>query len=247
MVNILVVGDPHARQGVSMRRFTWLGKLIKDSKPDYVVNMGDHWDFPSLSAYDKGKRCFEGRRYQHDLNAGHEALEAIDSACKGWRGKRFILKGNHEHRIVRAVEDNAMLEGTLGLNDLENSRWESVLFLENLELEGVLFSHYYTSGRMGYAISGENPAKTLIMKQLRSCVMGHSHIFDYATRTDAKGKRVTGLVAGCYLDPQQYEDYAGPQGNRMFWKGVVMLTVNSPGSFDMDQISISRLEAAYGK
>jgi len=29
---------------------------ICDLKPHYVIHLGDHWDFPSLSKYDKGKK-----------------------------------------------------------------------------------------------------------------------------------------------------------------------------------------------
>jgi len=42
---------------------TWAGQYAVDKKPDVIVHIGDHWDMPSLSHYDKGTKSFEGRRY----------------------------------------------------------------------------------------------------------------------------------------------------------------------------------------
>ena len=48
-------------------RFTWLGNLIFEEKPDVVVCLGDWFDMASLSSHDKGKKSFEGRRYKQDV------------------------------------------------------------------------------------------------------------------------------------------------------------------------------------
>src|ERR1043165_5259660 len=76
-IDILVVGDAHAKPGVSNRRFDWLGKYIVETRPKVVVDMGDWSDMESLSSYDKGKKSFEGRRYKKDIAAGAEARQRV--------------------------------------------------------------------------------------------------------------------------------------------------------------------------
>jgi hypothetical protein len=66
----LVIPDPHAHFQHHNKRAEWLGKLILDIKPDAVINIGDTWDMPSLSHYDKGRKGFQGRTYRADIDAG---------------------------------------------------------------------------------------------------------------------------------------------------------------------------------
>ena len=68
----LVIPDSHAHPDHHNKRADWLGKLILDLKPDVVVNLGDMWDLPSMSGYDKGKKSFWGRTYKKDIEAGLE-------------------------------------------------------------------------------------------------------------------------------------------------------------------------------
>jgi hypothetical protein len=44
----LIIPDAHAHPDYSNDRFTWLGKLIGDVRPDVVINIGDWFDLPSL-------------------------------------------------------------------------------------------------------------------------------------------------------------------------------------------------------
>ena len=66
----LVVPDIHAHPDHNNDRADWLGKLILDIKPDVVVNIGDMWDMPSMSSYDKGTKGFYGRSYRKDWMPG---------------------------------------------------------------------------------------------------------------------------------------------------------------------------------
>ena len=105
---ILVIGDAHAKPGVSNRRFDWLGKFIADTKPDVVVDIGDWADMESLSSYDKGKRSFEGRRYKRDVEAAIDARERVNYGMRGMsrRPTLVALTGNHTERIARAAQSN---------------------------------------------------------------------------------------------------------------------------------------------
>ena len=74
-IDILVIPDAHAQPAVDNERFSLLGRMICDVRPDVVVSIGDLFDLPSLSSYDVGRKSFEGRTYADDIDAGLEAQE----------------------------------------------------------------------------------------------------------------------------------------------------------------------------
>lgn len=247
MKNILIIPDSHVRPGVGHRRWHWLGKFIKEHKPDVVVDLGDFADMESLSSYDKGKKSFEGRRYRKDVDAAVEAREILSGYIpKGVR--RIGLLGNHEHRIDRAVDLAPELDGMLSCSDLQHEAlgWEVVPFNEPVNVAGMWFSHYWPSGVMGRPVSGKNHAQRLIDTQHVSTVQGHSHLWAYAEATTPGGKKIQSIVAGCFLDKDQKENYAG-QANNMWYKGVTLLqNVEAGYARSFWRISVNDLESMYG-
>ena len=93
---------------------------------------------PSLSSYDVGTKSFEGRRYKADIEAVHSGMEYLLAPIKAYNAKaakghrerynpRLVLTmGNHENRIVRVINSDPKLDGTIGLGDLNYERygWE---------------------------------------------------------------------------------------------------------------------------
>lgn len=260
--SILVIGDAHAKPGVSNERFTWLGKWAREKRPDIIVDMGDWADMPSLSSYDYGTKCYEGRRYYKDVEAATDArtrfndaisspLEDVGSrVANDYNPTKIALGGNHdEGRILKAIESDPKLSGTIGVRDLghEAQGWDYVPFREPVTIQGFHFCHYLASGVMGRPISGETPSLSLIRKTLVSSVVGHSHLMEIAHRTQPSGKRVWGIVAGCFLAENQWESYAH-QANRLWWKGAILLRGADKGDFDsMETISVKELRAMYGR
>ena len=243
----LIIPDSHAHPDHHNKRYEWLGHLITEVKPDVVIDMGDWWDMASLSSYDKGTKGFEGRRYKKDIEAGLDAQDKMMSIIKKQKKKlpRFIRTlGNHEDRITRAVERDPVLEGTIGTADLLSKEygWEEFPYLTPVEVDGVTYQHYFTSGIMGRPISGERHAQTLILKQLSSCTQGHSHLFDYCVRTDVAGRKIHGCVVGVYQD--YWADFAGP-ANRMWNAGVVIKRDVYRGEYDLEHVSLKRLKKLY--
>ena len=73
---ILVIPDTQVKPGVNTDHLEWAGRYAVKMKPDVIVHIGDHWDMPSLSSYDKkGSRQMEGKRYVQDIAAGNEAMD----------------------------------------------------------------------------------------------------------------------------------------------------------------------------
>lgn len=253
----LVIGDAHAKPGVSNDRFTWLGKLALDRKPDYIIDMGDWADMPSLSSYDKGRKSFEGRRYKHDIAASVDAYRKFDAPIAKYnknrannhktqyKPKKIKLIGNHEERILRAQEASPELEGVINLEDVgyDQFGWKASPFLHPIPIDGVYYNHYFTSGILGRPIGGDNPAAVTLRKQFVSCTSAHTHIRDFAERTRADGQRILGLVAGCFFE--HHEAYAGP-ANDMWWRGVIICHNVKDGYYDPEFISLSEVKRRYG-
>lgn len=252
MTTHLIIPDPHAHPDFNNNRFTWLGKLIVDIKPDVVICMGDWADMPSLCSYDEGTSGFEGRRYTHDiwhaLDAQERMFEPIRKAKK--RLPRFIMhEGNHEHRIKRAIELNASsLDGIISINDLKYDvfGWEFIQYNGATPainvVDGIAYAHYHSSGIMGRPISGIHPAYQLLAKQYMSSTQGHIHTTDYCVRTTAQGRMIHGLIAGVYQDWQA--SFAGV-ANDMWWKGVIVKRGVHRGSYDPQWIGLNTIRNSY--
>lgn len=258
MTSHLIIPDTHVKPGCNKERFKWLGELIVDRKPDKIICLGDFADMESLCSYDRGKKDYNGRRYKADIEAAIEAQEILFGPLNTYnenqkknhktryRPQMYMLYGNHEHRITRAIEmDHVLLEGLISLDDLkyEDFGWDTYPFLDIVHLDGIAYSHYFVSGVMGRPISGEHPAATLLRKQMMSCTAGHSHLFDISRRTRADGRHIRGLVAGCYFD--HYEPYAGP-ANDLWYRGVFLKTNVKKGEYDLQEFSIQEMKRRYG-
>lgn len=210
----IVIGDTQVKPGVPTDHLTWIGQYIVDQfagQDVAIVHVGDHADMESLSSYDKGKKSMEGRRIVADIEAANAAFSRLNAPLKAynakrkkaqrWEPERYITLGNHEHRIVRAAELDAQLDGFLSLDDLNYAEegWKVIPFLDVLELDGVAYSHYFYHPNTGRPFSGEN--LMLRLKQLgRSFTMGHQQGMNRAHRQVGK-RRHHGLVNGSCLTP----------------------------------------------
>lgn len=242
----LVIPDSHAHPDYHNKRYTWLGKLIVDIKPDVVIDIGDWWDMASLCSYDKGTKGFEGRRYKRDIEAGIEAQDRLKEPLRRAKRKlpRFVRTlGNHENRINRVVENDAVLEGTISLKDLQSKEygWEEIPFLTPIEIDGIDYCHYFTSGVMGKPIGGIHGAHSLLTKRHKSSTMGHTHTFDHKVHSTGN-HHIHGMVCGVYQD--YYADYAGP-ANGMWRSQVVVKRGVENGNYDFETISLERIKREY--
>lgn len=232
----------------------WAGKYAAAKKPDRIIHIGDHYDMPSLSSYDKGKRSFEGRRYLKDIEAGNrglflfmEPIYAEKQRCidrgEDWDCTFDFALGNHEERIWRATQDAPELHGLIGYKDfnLEWYGWTVHDFLKVFVLDGVAYSHYFVSGSMGRPVTS---ARAMLTKKHMSCVMGHVQKYEIDIQYDAQGKRITGLFAGCYTPHN--EVYLNPQGNAGMWRGVHVLYGVHNGEFTSNAVDIWYLRDRFG-
>lgn len=250
----MVIPDTQVKPNGSVDHLRWAGQYAAEKKPDVIIHLGDHWDMPSLSVYDVGKKSFEGRRYADDIQAGLKGMAAFLAPIraeqqrlrinkkKRWNPRLVFIIGNHEQRIERAIESDAKLEGLIGYKDLQLDKlgWETYDFLAPVVIDGICYSHYFTSGVMGRPVSS---AKLMIQKKMMSCVMGHVQDREIAYARKADGSHVTGLFAGIFYVHD--EDYLTPQTNGS-WSGIWMFHDVDDGAFHEQPISIQSLGRKYG-
>lgn len=224
----IIIPDTQAKEGVPSEHLGWIGQYLTDKYAGRagvdvtLIHLGDHFDMPSLSSYDKGKRQMEGRRYRADVKAGNAAFDLLCSAQedynrlhprKRWEPAKHFLLGNHEDRIDRACMDNAQLDGTLGYHDLnvgiapgeiegdrsvEHHGWNVHEFLDPLRLDGVSYAHYFTNPANGHPVAGmiESRIKTIGT----TFTQGHQQGLKVGMLDTFFGRK-RGVVAGSCLTP----------------------------------------------
>jgi hypothetical protein len=228
----LIIADTQAKPEHDMEYLECIGRYIVAKKPDVIVHIGDHFDFPSLSSYDKGKKSFEGRRLVEDIKAGHDGMKALlgplfelqerqrSNRKKVYSPRMIFCTGNHEFRADRFANDNPEFEGFVGVRELglEDYGWEVYPFLKPAVVDGISYVHYLANPFTGKPYGGN--ALNQLKNVGKSFVVGHKQLLDCAIRPTLDGQMQIGIVNGaCYPFD---EPYKGFQGNHHF-RGVTML------------------------
>lgn len=251
----LVIPDCQVRDGDDFEYLRSLGRYIVKKQPDKIICIGDFADMPSLSSYDVGKKSFEGRRYLKDVEAAKDAMDALFEPINSYNESQrknkhkvytpelHLTLGNHENRINRAVELDAKLEGVLSIDALAYASygWNVYPFLDVIIIDGVAYSHYFTSGLLGRPVT---TAQACLNKKHMSCIQGHQQGLQIATGHRADGTQLTSVIAGSFYEHD--EDYLGPQGNK-HWRGFLVLHEVSNGHFDLMPVSLKYLKERYSK
>jgi hypothetical protein len=247
----VVIPDTQTKSGVPTAHLRWIGNYLVDQfagKNLTVIHLGDHWDMPSLSSYDKGKKAMEGRRYEADIKAGNLAFEILCAPLEAhmahnknsWSPRRIFLDGNHEHRVTRAAEADAQLDGLINLDHMDTRGWERYGFLEPVTVDGVCYSHYFYNPMTGRPYGGTN-VESRLKTVGHSFTMGHQQGLKWGRVDTVQGPHL-GLVAGsCYLHD---EDYLGPQSVG-YWRGIVVCHQVAGGSYDPMFVSLDFLCRKY--
>jgi hypothetical protein len=258
MESILVWPDSQIIPGCPTEHIIALGNYAVIHQPEYIVNLGDMWDFPSLSSYDIGKKAHEGARYQEDIRAGYQALLDFESPLyhddrykqkhkkKLYKPTKYFLIGNHEFRLQKYINDYPILEGKLSFNDLglEGLRWKRFDYLDIVDINGVKFSHKFLNpdslSRQPFSSSIDTQLKTLGF----SFVAGHLPGLQIANpRYGIDGRITRAVITGSfYLHDFNYQQ--PPQGNQ-YWRGAIHLKNVKDGNFILEELPIDFLMKNY--
>lgn len=254
---VVVFSCGHADPSASNERFSWLGEFLYDLKPDMVVDLGDGADMRSLNTYDtRYPQAIVNQSYEEDIDSYNDAMERIRWKFRYHRRKRPFyvgFEGNHENRIKKALSHDPRLEGSkygVSFSHLQTKQWfDEYHEYENsapalVDYDGVVYGHYVSSGNFGTAMATKHHGYSLVEKLASSATVGHTHKFSYYFKGDARPKPLHGLVVGCFKGKE--EGWAG-QANAEWRKGVVVKRELNNGSYDMEWVSMSKLERVYGK
>lgn len=245
-----ILPDTQVKKGVPLDHLEAAGNYIVDRKPDVIVHLADHWDMPSLSEYDRGKKSFEGRRYKDDIEAGLEGMEVFlgpinrynairkKNKEKLYKPRMIFTTGNHEYRIERTIEAEPRLEGMIGQHDfkLKKFGFEVYPFLTPVEINGVYYAHYFYNPMTGKPYGGK--CHTRLNNIGFSFTMGHQQGKDVGEKHLANGQTLRGLVCGSFY--QHDEDYKGPQGNH-HWRGCIYKHEVKDGNYCLLELSLDYL------
>jgi len=245
----VMIPDTQIKKGVPVKHIVAAGNWIREHlKPgDKVIIIGDWWDFPSLSSYDRpGSQDWENKDLDEDIESGNNAMAMFFSAV-GKLNKKLdwhFCEGNHEHRMTRAREAaETRIYGSVfsykRLN-LERCKWHP--FLNIKTLNGVHYSHYFTDPNAHTDRPIGGTIQNRLRKLMGSFVMGHQQEHRFDQLMTVNGKFIHGLVSGRFYAHD--EDYRGPQKNRE-WSGVNVLNDVRNGEYDIMPLSQRYLEREY--
>lgn len=252
----LIIPDTQVKDGVPLDHLTWIGKYWAAKKPDVVIHLGDHADMPSLSSYDKGKRAIENRRYSVDIWAANHGFDLLNQPVNDYNAMRrrnkkslyspekHITLGNHEYRIERFVEDQAILEGTLSMDALNYERhgWNVHKFKKPIYIDDIAYCHFFSNpdSIMNHPVGGT--AENRLNKLGMSHTQGHQQIHKIGVKHLPNGRVLRCLVNGtCYLHD---EDYLGPQGND-YLRAIFLKFEVEDGNYCLMEVSLDYLCRKY--
>ena len=103
---IIVIGDTHDSPKIKQDRFVWIGKYIKESKPDYIIQIGDWASFDSLSYFQKNSTQAGKLKdaYMVDIESMRRSIDLLDKHINNDRIPRHVTFGNHEQRVFKFEE-----------------------------------------------------------------------------------------------------------------------------------------------
>jgi hypothetical protein len=250
-----MIPDTQVKPGVPLYHLEWIGQYLVDNPPDRLIMIGDWYDVPSLSSYDRGKKSFEGRRLMADLDCGHRALELLEkpmeqrnAALRRSKHKQITMDkhvtwGNHEHRISRTVENVPELDGLIGVHILDEfwrkRGWTTHQYTEVVDLDGVWYSHCFLTELTGRAIGAM--ASTMLKQIGHTFTQGHRQTYEVACRYVGQ-KMQRALIAGaCYLHDEEYKGPHRKDSERSanyHWRGCVMKHDVADGEYSLMELPL---------
>lgn len=243
----LWISDPQIKPNSITDHLEWAGLYVRDKRPDVIIIGGDWWDMSSLSTYDKGKKKSEGKRIDADLSAGEVGLWRFMKPwwVKGYKPSLRFQYGNHCERLGRYINCNAETSGILQWpgtfeDILSHYGWHTTPYLKYDFVDGIAYIHYCVNQFTGKPIGGT--VMNRLMKVGFSFTAGHQQMLDLHIMPLGNGVMRRGLVQGAFYIND--EDYIPHSGNNC-WRGIILKTEVSDGSYNLVEVSIDYLCRKY--
>jgi hypothetical protein len=254
-----VIPDTQLRRDDDLSFIAWAGRYIRDKKPDVIVQLGDWFDFPSLSSYDEGTKKMEGQDISDDIKAGERGqtiLEAeIRKAGRGYKPRKVALGGNHDgeapggrpYRYLQANPKHFNTYNGIVESSWLRHGWEYHHFLKPVGVHGIYYAHYFcigANGRVSNSKHGQPSAKVQVQRLMRTSTAGHRQGLDVAIHHTPTAT-YRGLIAGSFYTHE--EGYLTPQGVN-HWRGCIVkhdIDVRT-GFYNIVEVDMRFFERKYG-
>ena len=233
--------------------------LEEDGGVDLVVNLGDFLDLPAQGKYEQ-EAAFQ-RTTQPAIDRGHEFLAEQRANCPD--AKIVVLEGNHDRRMQKFVQANALsafglkqanipeswpvmsLPFLLRLDELDieyTDGWPAASFWINDKLRAIHGDKVRSNGSTAAAYTNDMPHI--------STVFGHIHRQEIQSKTtfDRAGKiKVMAISPGCLCRVDgavpSVKGAVGIDGKPVTYyenwqQGVAVVTYKPEGSFHVELVHI---------
>ncbi len=235
------IPDTQVKPGVNTDHLEAAGNYIADKRPDKIIMIGDWWDMPSLSSYDKpGQEGWEAKDVAADFAAGNAAMRRMMGPilnAKDYHPMLIFCMGNHEVRRERACADpmNRKFKSYLSADNFDLDGWRVIPYLKPVKVDGILYCHTFENVR--------GMVETRIKTVGNSFVAGHEHTYMVGAFHTSEGQRRRGLVCGSFY--QHDEHYVGWQKNKKTWRGCFQLNEVKNGDYDLLELSLKYLMKSW--
>jgi len=247
-IRVVCIGDAHDSPAIPDKsRFEWMGRYIRDTKPDLVIQIGDFATMDSLSTHTPN-HTLDGKlkpSFENDMGSFNLALQAmqIDGV------DRHITLGNHERRLYAYENENPEMAGKLSAtidSILKNNGWTYSPYGTPYSVGGVSFVHACLN-KLGKTYGGKNAEGGAIANDaIGDWVIGHSHV-ERRHRAPKLGHNnyIQIINVGCALPDQHIEDYA--QHSLTGWSyGIADMSIQHGHVQDYHFVSMAALGERYG-
>lgn len=224
-----------------------VGQVVRVSRPDFIVHMGDPIDAYQLSRFDKNPRRLHTLQDEIDECRAH----LVSMRILAPKARYILLEGNHPDRLRRMLWN--MPEQVKALNSLRAftavMTWPALLGLDELGVEFVPYGeeskHTFLPkflvkhGSVVRKLSAYT-ARAELDKYNKSGASGHTHRLGQFFHRDSNGNHIwieTGCT--CKLDPEYAQDPDWQQGC------VVMTFEPATGAFQAETVYIHNGSAVF--
>lgn len=200
----LIISDTHISPfQPQYKEWQRLSKYILDTKPDYIVHLGDVAELDSQASYVKDRGVFTLEQELDEVKKHLLILERAlkvkqlkqkESKHKMYLPKKILCLGNHDTR-----KNNKDIKEIF-----ESFGWE---VCNTFISEDIIFSHYLCKGMSDFPCI---TARELLENNNCSCVVGHSHISEYAeSYNPVTGKKIFAIKCPIFTN------YTHPECNTL--------------------------------
>jgi predicted phosphodiesterase len=209
--------------------YTLVKQFAEEWGPDWVVNLGDWFDFPYLSEFNKKKPLLnEGQRLQKDVELGNRDLDWWQSKTRHYT----LLQGNHDERLDRFVARAPAFEWLVNAEKLFKFKERGIDYYPVREQP-------YKKGKLNMIhgwFANQYHARKHLDRLSGNVVYGHVHEFQtHSKNLAAFGEEIAAWSLGCLCD--KIPSYA--KGRPVNWQnGFAVVYMDEYGSFNLYPIRL---------